>query len=213
MYFFTLLSFYLIEIISQVLYIILYIISPLTFLCFVPSETKHISINIFTGITKIAIWRIMWTILGMILFELVKSPMGGAGNFIIIFLTNICIAFSMLFVPFFTSAILSDGGSGMSARVLSFGANKAINLAKGFFAPKKQTTPKSSSNQSNLNQGYGGDKAGHTIQPKTRRFRRDMMAFHKRNFSKEEPIPTYSRRFNKSRLTYSNKGLPNEQRK
>ena len=209
LYFFTLLSFYLMEIISQVLYIILYIISPLAFLCFVPSETKHISVNIFKGITKIAIWRIMWTILGLILFEMVKSPITGPGNFVIILITNICIALAMLFVPFFTSSILGDGGGGMSARILAFGASKVLSSFKRSPIPKKQPTPKSFSNINNLNQG-DDEREENIILPKTRRFRRDMTAFHNRDFSKEETIPTRSRRLDKPRLTQSNKGLLNE---
>ena len=129
-YIITLMSFYAIEIVSQFLYAILYVISPLVFLCMIPSQTQHIPANLYKGITNIAIWRIIWAILGAMLFEFIKSPMIEESNIILVILTNLCIAISMLVVPIFTGYLLTDGGSGVASQMAGIATSPVVRPLK-----------------------------------------------------------------------------------
>ena len=120
-YFAALLSFYLTEILTQFLYAILYVVSPLAFLCIIPNQTGHIAKNIYKGVIQIAMWRILWAILGAMLFEFISSPIANWQNFFMGALTNLCIGAAMLFIPFFTSSLLSDGGASVASRGMEIG--------------------------------------------------------------------------------------------
>ena len=128
----ALLSFYLTEIISQFLYAILYVVSPLAFLCMIPSGTGHIAKNIYKGIINVAVWRILWAILGAMLFDFISSPIASWGNFFMGALVNLCIGVSMLFIPFFASSLINDGASRVVERVMERGTRPVKNsIPKG----------------------------------------------------------------------------------
>lgn len=120
-YLIALLSFYLTEVVSHFIYAILYVVSPLAFLCMIPAQTRHIAKNIYKGIINIAIWRILWAILAAMLFEFIRSPMATWDNFIMGALVNLCIGASMLLIPFFTHSLINDGGSGVASGALALG--------------------------------------------------------------------------------------------
>ena len=127
-YLIALLSFYLTEIISHFLYAILYVVSPLAFLCMIPSQTQHIAKNIYKGIINIAVWRVLWSILGAMLFEFIRSPVANWGNFFMGALTNLCIGASMLLIPFFTRSLINDGGTGVASGAMALAS---LPVARG----------------------------------------------------------------------------------
>ena len=130
-YLIALLSFYLTEILSHFIYAVLYVVSPLAFLCMIPTQTQHIPKNIYKGIINIAIWRILWSILGAMLFEFIRSPMVTWGNFVMSALVNLCIGASMLLIPFFASSLVSDGGRGVASAAVSLGTLPVLGGIKG----------------------------------------------------------------------------------
>ena len=129
-YLIALLSFYLTELISYFIYAILYVVSPLAFLCVIPSQTQHIPKNIYKGIINIAIWRVLWAILGAMLFEFVNSPLATWDNFIISGLTNLCIGASMLLIPFFASSLINNGGSSVASGAIALGVSPVADGIK-----------------------------------------------------------------------------------
>ena len=137
-YLLALMSFYLTEILSYFIYAVLYVMSPLAFLCLIPCATQHIARNIYKGIINVAVWRVIWSILGAMLFELIRSPIANWDNFFMAALINLCIGVSMLMVPFFTSSLLSDGGSSVASRAMDMGTQPVLNMPFKIFSQLKR---------------------------------------------------------------------------
>ena len=115
----ALLSFYLTDALSQFVYSILYVISPLAFLCLIPNRTSHITGNVFKGIVTVSIWQILWSILGVMLLSFTKNPVWDWENFFMTSLINLCIGFSMLMIPLFTKSLIGDGLESLSTSLVS----------------------------------------------------------------------------------------------
>ena len=125
------LSFYLTEIISSFVYGVLYVVSPLAFLCFIPTSTQNIAKNVYRGIITVAVWRILWSIMANILFEVVRSPMNDWSNFFMAAMVNLCIGISMLLVPLFARSLLSDGLADVASSAMAVGTVPAGMAARG----------------------------------------------------------------------------------
>ncbi|MCY4643042.1 MAG: hypothetical protein OXB88_00325 [Bacteriovoracales bacterium] len=132
-YLIALFSFYFTGVASHFVHSVLYVISPLAFLCLIPSATMHIARNIYSGLAMVAVWRILWSILAAVLIEFARVPAAGE-NFVMSILVNLCIAFSMLFVPFFTRSLLSDGLGGSASAVVGTSTRLASSAVKGLVA-------------------------------------------------------------------------------
>lgn len=130
------LSFYLTEIISNFIYAILYIVSPLAFLCFIPNNTQHIVSNVYKGIINVAVWKVLWSIMANILFKVVQSPMNDWGNFLMGALINLSIGFSMLFIPVFTRSLLNSGLEGIGSAAMT---KAAMPVAQGLVELSQKT--------------------------------------------------------------------------
>ena len=125
------LSFYLTEIISSFVYGVLYVVSPLAFLCFIPTSTQNIAKNVYRGIITVAVWRILWSIMANILFDVVRSPMNDWSNFFMAAMVNLCIGISMLLVPLFARSLLGDGLAGVASSAMAVGTVPAGMAARG----------------------------------------------------------------------------------
>ena len=124
----ALLSFYLTDILAHFIYAILYVVSPLAFLCLVPKATMHVPKNLFKGIVTVMVWKVLWSILGMIIFAFVTNPVHDWENFFVTVTINVAIGLSMLAIPLFTRSLINDGLEGMASSVM--GAT-TIPLARG----------------------------------------------------------------------------------
>ena len=93
------LSFYLTDILAHFIYAILYVVSPLAFLCLIPKATMHIPKNIFKGIITVMVWKVLWSVLGAMILAFVKSPVHDWENFLVTVAINISIGVSMLAIP------------------------------------------------------------------------------------------------------------------
>ncbi|MBX9765896.1 MAG: hypothetical protein K2X47_01375 [Bdellovibrionales bacterium] len=89
---------------------ILYVCAPLMILCFVPRATSGIVGNLYRGLTSVAIWKILWTLLGSLLLKLAVNPkVVGVDDYILSMVMNLLIGLSMLLIPLFTKSLLGDG--------------------------------------------------------------------------------------------------------
>lgn len=91
---------------------VLYVCSPLMILMFVSQKTAFITANLYRGLINVVVWKVLWSILGVMLLKLtMHSDLQNTDNFIINIMVNLCIGLSMLFIPFATKSLLNDGFS------------------------------------------------------------------------------------------------------
>jgi hypothetical protein len=97
---------------------ILYVVSPLMILSYIPEGTSGTCKNLYRSLCTVMCWKILWAILGALLLKLSTSaPLqdGNDYNAILIVVMNLFIGASMLFVPFATKSIISDGLSNFAS--------------------------------------------------------------------------------------------------
>lgn len=89
---------------------ILYVCSPLMILMYVSPSTSFVTANLYKGLINVITWKILWSILAVMLLKLATAPQtGGWDNFLTAILINLCIGVSMLFIPFATKSLINDG--------------------------------------------------------------------------------------------------------
>lgn len=55
------LGFFVAEVLTQFVWVILYTISPLMILAYIPVQTANVTGNLYKGLVKVIIWKILWT--------------------------------------------------------------------------------------------------------------------------------------------------------
>ena len=115
---------------------ILYVFSPLMILMYLSDRTEHITLNLYKGLITVVSWKLVWSVLGVILLELaMKSSVSGWDDFFTTMTVNLCIGLSMLFVPFTTKSLLSNG---LSSLATSLSAAPAYATMKGLKYASRQ---------------------------------------------------------------------------
>ena len=108
---------------------VLYICSPLMILMYVRRSTAFVTASLYKGLISVAVWKVLWSILGLLLLEMTLSPEVAEANFLLTITMNLCIGFSMLFIPWTTKSLLHDGmvssATGMGLAPLVAGASAA----------------------------------------------------------------------------------------
>lgn len=110
---------------------VLYVCAPLMIICYIPEQTAGVSKNLYKGLLTVIFWKILWSILGVLLLKLaVEQTTVTSENVITTAVINLCIALSIILVPFFSKSLLGDGASGFAAGVAGAAGLKIVNLAK-----------------------------------------------------------------------------------
>lgn len=145
------LGFFLAEAMTHFVWTILYILSPLMILAFIPKVTAQITVNLYQGLFKVLLWKILWTILGVLLLKLAIEPQySGLEDYLQSIVMNLCIGLSMLFIPMATKSIINDGLSGAATVAVALPAAavaqaikvKTMNVVKHPFSQKKNENNK-----------------------------------------------------------------------
>jgi len=98
------------DVLIQFVWGVLYAVSPLMILMYVSDKTSFVTSNLYKGLLNVLSWKILASILGVMLLKLATAPqVGGWDNFITTVLINLCIGLSMLLVPFAAKSLMSDG--------------------------------------------------------------------------------------------------------
>ena len=106
----SLLGYYLIEVLINFVYTVLYILSPLLILAYVPESTSFVTKNLYRGLLQVALWKILWCIMGALLVKLSSHPLaGGWDNYFMRALLNLFVGISLLTIPLFAKGLLTDG--------------------------------------------------------------------------------------------------------
>ena len=114
----ALIGYFVTDVSIHFVYTILYVLSPLMILAYVPQATAHITANLYRGILQVSLWKILWCLMGNLLFRLADiSDIGDSDNMIMRPILNIIIAVSMFRIPFFASSLLGDGLLGTAKSV------------------------------------------------------------------------------------------------
>jgi len=110
---------------------ILYVCAPLMILCYIPENTANISKNLYKGLFTVISWKIMWSILGVMLLKLAVQPTtSDSDNIITTSIINLCFALSILLVPLFTKSLLGDGISSFASGVATIPGMAALGVGK-----------------------------------------------------------------------------------
>jgi hypothetical protein len=138
---------------------ILYVCSPLMILMYVSRATSYVTMSLYKGLVQVVVWKVLWSILGVLLLKLAMQPqIGGMEDYLMAIVMNLCIGISMLFIPLATKSLISDGMSSMASSLamapalatgaaVKFGLSKFASKAMGglkstaAFAAKPATNP------------------------------------------------------------------------
>lgn len=154
------------NILIQFVWSILYVVSPLMILMYVSRYTSFITASLFKGLIQVTIWKVLWSILGVMLLKFAVSPeVQSWDNFFTTALVNLCIGFSMIFVPIATNSLISSGlqsvATGVSAMpVISAGHRFKQNLMSSNKDNTKFDEPKAQQKQ------YGQHRANRSFNNK-----------------------------------------------
>jgi hypothetical protein len=153
------LGFFVATALTHFVWTILYVCSPLMILMYVGRSTAYVTMSLYKGLVQVVVWKILWSILGVLLLKLATEPqVSGLEDYLMAIVMNLCIGISMLFIPIATRSLISDGMNSVastlamapavaaagSAKVLAtrFGASAAANAKAGaLFAAKPVTNP------------------------------------------------------------------------
>ena len=112
---------------------VLYISSPLMILMYISSATEHVTKSLYTGLLQVMSWKILYSILGVLLLKLAMNPqVTGMEDYLMSIIVNLCIGVSMLFIPFATKSLINDGlqsAASALASVPTMAAGVAIKAA------------------------------------------------------------------------------------
>lgn len=134
------LGFFVATALTHFVWTILYVAAPLMILMYVSRHTERVTMSLYKGLVQVVIWKILWSILGVLLLKLAMQPeVTGLEDYIMSIVVNLCIGFSMLFIPIATRSLVSDGMSSVAsslAAVPAIAAGGAVKVAAARYGAK-----------------------------------------------------------------------------
>lgn len=134
------LGFFVATALTHFVWTILYVAAPLMILMYVSRHTERVTMSLYKGLVQVVIWKILWSILGVLLLKLAMQPeVTGLEDYIMSIVVNLCIGFSMLFIPIATRSLVSDGMSSVAstlAAVPAIAAGGAVKVAAAKYGGK-----------------------------------------------------------------------------
>lgn len=140
---------------------ILYICSPLMILCYIPQGTSGVCKNLYKGLLTIVSWKIMYSILGVLLLKLaVEKTSIESDNIITTAIINLCIALAILLVPLFSKSLIGDGISSFASGIAAAPGVAALGVGKAVLSAPvtKGASLVQSKLKDNLSRFKGGQK-------------------------------------------------------
>ena len=114
---------------------ILYVCAPLMILCHVPEQTAGVCKNLYKGILTVISWKILWSVLGVLLLKLaVQKTTESSDDIITTAIINLCIAVSIMLVPLFSKSLLGDGLSSFTAGIAAVPGIAALGVGKSLLS-------------------------------------------------------------------------------
>ena len=127
------LGFFVAEALTQFVWVVLFTLSPLMILAYIPRATANVTVNLYKGLVKVVIWKTLWTLLGVLLLRLAMNPQfQNMEDYLLSVTTNLCIGLSMLFIPFATRSLINDGLESAATALASAPTMAAAGAAKAY---------------------------------------------------------------------------------
>ena len=104
------LGFFISNAMIHLVWTILFVCSPLMILAFVARQTEHVTFSLYKGLVQVVLWKILWSLLGVLLLKLAMNPkVTGMEDYLMSIIINLSIGLSMLFIPIATRSLVNDG--------------------------------------------------------------------------------------------------------
>ena len=125
------LGFFTAEALTHFVWVVLFTVSPLMILAYIPKSTANVTANLYKGLVKVIIWKILWTILSVLLLKFAMNPQfGSMEDYLLSIILNLCIGLSMLFIPIAARSLVNDGMESAAGALASAPAMAAATTAK-----------------------------------------------------------------------------------
>jgi len=112
---------------------VLYVCSPLMILLYISLSTSYVTSNLYKGLINVMTWKILWSILAVMLLKLASSPEAvDWDNFLSAIMINLCIGISMLFIPFAAKSLIGDGMSSAASALAAVPLATTGSFIKSF---------------------------------------------------------------------------------
>ncbi len=114
--------------------VLLYIFSPLLIAMYVLPQTASITTGMFRSLFEIATWKIVWSVLGTLLWSTALNNFknSGQGNFITLLALTLMLVFSVLLTPIVVRNLISGAVSNMASQTAGLAA---LGLSAGVMSP------------------------------------------------------------------------------
>jgi len=120
---------------THFIWTILYICSPIMILMYVSPKTAHITTSLYKGLMQVVVWKVLYSILGVLLLKLalqseLNAETTGLEDYLLALVVNLCIGVSMLFIPVATKSLIGDGLNSLATTLAMAPALAAAGTAK-----------------------------------------------------------------------------------
>ena len=93
----------------QFAWAVLYICSPFMIMAYISEKAAFVTSSLYQGLIHISLWKIMTAILSVLLLNFAQSPAYNDQDVLTVIIVNLCIAVSLLLVPFTVKSLLNNG--------------------------------------------------------------------------------------------------------
>ena len=126
------LGFFVATVLTHFVWTILYVCSPLMILMYVTPQTSFVTSSLYKGLVNVVLWKILWSILGVLLLKLAIQPeVSGLDDYLMSIVVNLCIGICMLFIPLATKSLISDGMGSVANTLAMAPTIAAAGVVKG----------------------------------------------------------------------------------
>ncbi len=160
-YFLAYFGVFVVEALIHFTWSILYVCAPLMILCYVPEQTAGVCKNLYKGLLTVISWKILWSVLGVLLLKLaVQRTTANSDDIITTAIINLCIGLSIMLVPLFSKSLLGDGLSSFTSSIAAVPGIAALGVGKSLLSMpvKKGASWTGSKMRNGMKSITGGDK-------------------------------------------------------
>lgn len=113
--------------------VLLYIFSPIMIAFYILPQTASMTGGLFRTLFEIAAWKIVWSVLGTLLWSTALHDFEAKGqNFITLLALTLMLAFSLLLTPLVVKSLISGALSNIASQTAGMAA---VGLSAGFASP------------------------------------------------------------------------------
>lgn len=114
--------------------VLLYIFSPIMIAFYVLPQTASMTSGLFRTLFEVATWKIVWAVLGTLLWSTALNNFknSGQGNFITLLALTMMLAFSIILTPIVVRNLISGSLSSIASQTAGFAA---MGLSAGVLSP------------------------------------------------------------------------------